>query len=61
VAHWLRGTLGDEIMDMSGSLVGTMVDAEMVARLLNEHRSGAVDHSQPLWLVYSYLLWRESL
>lgn len=61
VAHWLRGELGDELMDMRASLTGTMVDKDEVSRLLSEHREGAVDHSQPLWLVYSYLLWRESL
>lgn len=61
VAHWLRGTLGDQIMDMRGVLAGSMVDTDVVSHLINEHRGGTVDHSQPLWLVYSYLLWRESL
>lgn len=61
VAHWLRGKLGDEIVEMSDLLVGTMVDRNEVVRLLTEHRGGAVDHSQSLWLVYSYLLWREGL
>lgn len=61
VAHWLRGKLGDEILEMSALLDGTMVDRTEVVRLLAEHRGGAVDHSQSLWLVYSYLLWRETL
>lgn len=61
VAHWLRGGLGDEIAQMLPLLEGSMVDRSEVHRLLVEHRGGAVDHSQPLWLVYSYLLWRESL
>jgi hypothetical protein len=34
------------------------VDAAGLRALLAEHRSGRVDHAQPLWLAYAYLRWR---
>jgi len=61
VSHWMRGALGDQLLALcSGGDTGP-VNAREVARLLAEHRRGSVDHSQPLWLTYSYLDWRRAL
>lgn len=58
VAHWLRGRLGNDLLAMAGSGNTGVVDAKGLSELVDEHRSGRVDHSQPLWLAYSYLRWR---
>lgn len=58
VSHWLRNWLGDDLLAMTASGNTGVVDAAGLRTLLREHRAGSVDHSQPLWLAYSYLRWR---
>ena len=59
VAHWMRGRLGDQLQELATGDTG-VVDGAAVRSVLAEHRAGAVDHSQPLWLVFAYLRWRTS-
>lgn len=58
VSHWLRDWLGDDLLAMAGSGNAGVVDPEGLRTLLREHRAGSLDHSQPLWLAYSYMRWR---
>jgi asparagine synthase (glutamine-hydrolysing) len=58
VSHWLRHWLGDDLLAMTNSGDTGAVDAAGLRALLREHRAGAADHSQPLWLAYAYLRWR---
>lgn len=58
VSHWMSGWLGDDLLAMTDSGNTGVVDAAGVRKLLNEHRAGRADHSQPLWLTYAYLRWR---
>ncbi|PXV58201.1 asparagine synthase (glutamine-hydrolysing) [Dyella jiangningensis] len=58
VSHWMSGWLGENLLAMTDSDNTGVVDAAGVRKLLNEHRAGRADHSQPLWLTYAYLRWR---
>jgi asparagine synthase (glutamine-hydrolysing) len=58
VSHWLRNWLGDDLMAMADSGDTGVVDRAGLRALLEEHRAGRADHSQPLWLSYAYLRWR---
>lgn len=58
VSHWLRGWLGDDLMAIADSGDTGVVDVAGLRALLQEHRAGRADHSQPLWLAYAYLRWR---
>jgi asparagine synthase (glutamine-hydrolysing) len=58
VSHWLRDWLGDDLLAMAASGNTGVVDSDGLRALLREHRAGSLDHSQPLWLAYSYLRWR---
>ena len=59
IRHWLRA---GELLDWANHLVGTSqagdyVDLAGVRRMLDEHRSGAADHSRRLWTVLIFMLW----
>jgi asparagine synthase (glutamine-hydrolysing) len=58
VGHWLRGRLGEDLLAMADSGNAGVVNPAGLRELLGEHRAGRLDHSQPLWLAYSYLRWR---
>lgn len=58
VSHWMRGRLGDDLLLLADSGNTGVVDAAALRLLLDEHRARRIDHSQPLWLAYSYLRWR---
>jgi len=58
VSHWLRDWLGNDLLAMAGSGNAGVVNPAGLRALLDEHRAGRADHSQPLWLAYSYLRWR---
>ncbi|WP_233523349.1 asparagine synthase (glutamine-hydrolyzing) [Dyella solisilvae] len=58
VSHWLRNWLGDDLLAMANSEDTGVVDVAGLHALLREHRAGHADHSQPLWLAYTYLCWR---
>jgi asparagine synthase (glutamine-hydrolysing) len=58
VGHWLHGRLGEDLLAMADSGNAGVVNPAGLHELLGEHRAGRLDHSQPLWLAYSYLRWR---
>jgi len=59
IRHWLRA---GELMDwaygmVAASQAGELVDLARVQTMLDEHRSGASDHSRRLWTVLIFMLW----
>ena len=59
IRHWLRA---GELLDWAYGLVassgaGELVDLAGVRAMLDEHRSGASDHSRRLWTVLIFMLW----
>jgi asparagine synthase (glutamine-hydrolysing) len=59
IRHWLRA---GELLDWAYSMVaasqaGDLVDTSAVRIMLDEHRSGASDHSRRLWTVLIFMLW----
>ena len=59
IRHWLRA---GELLDwahatVAASQAGHLVDLAAVRRMLDEHRSGASDHSRRLWTVLIFMLW----
>jgi asparagine synthase (glutamine-hydrolysing) len=59
IRHWLRS---GELMDwayatIAGSQAGEYLDLAAVRAMLDEHRSGATDHSRRLWTVLIFMLW----
>ncbi len=62
IRHWLRA---GELMEWAYGLVAAsrpsrvveLVDLDAVQRMLDEHRTGASDHSRRLWTVLIFLLW----
>ncbi|GJF10967.1 asparagine synthetase B [Mycolicibacterium cyprinidarum] len=59
IRHWLRaGELLDWSQEMiSTSAAGDLIDLSAVRSMLDEHRSGATDHSRRLWTVLIFMLW----
>src|SRR6201991_3191254 len=59
IRHWLRaGELLDWAYGMAASSgAGDLVDTNAVRTMLDEHRSGASDHSRRLWTVLIFMLW----
>ena len=59
IRHWLRA---GELLDwayatVGASQTGELIDAAAVLHMLDEHRSGAADHSRRLWTVLIFMLW----
>jgi len=59
IRHWLRA---GELMDwayatIAASQAGEHVDLAAVRGMLDDHRSGASDHSRRLWTVLIFMLW----
>jgi asparagine synthase (glutamine-hydrolysing) len=59
IRHWLRA---GELMDwaygtIAASQAGEHVDLAAVRVMLDEHRTGASDHSRRLWTVLIFMLW----
>lgn len=61
VGHWFRAGLGDDLLELLDDGDTGMVVASEAKQLLDQHRAGLSDHSQPLWLVYGYLMWRREV
>ncbi|EKF23332.1 asparagine synthase [Mycolicibacterium hassiacum DSM 44199] len=58
--HWLRasGPLLDWAYDLvAASQADRLIDTATVTRMLDEHRTGAGDHSRRLWTVLIFMLW----
>ena len=59
IRHWLRA---GELLDwayqtIDASQAGKLVDVGAVRVMLDEHRTGAADHSRRLWTVLIFMLW----
>lgn len=59
IRHWLRA---GELMEWAYAAVATsqaghLVDLAAVRRMLDEHRTGASDHSRRLWTMLIFMLW----
>lgn len=62
IRHWLRA---GELLEWAYELVASaqassvvdFVDLDAVRRMLDEHRSGAADHSRRLWTLLIFMLW----
>ena len=59
IRHWLRA---GELLEWAYAMVdtsqaGELVDLVAVRRMLDEHRTGASDHSRRLWTVLIFMLW----
>jgi asparagine synthase (glutamine-hydrolysing) len=59
IRHWLRA---GELMDwayatIAASQAGEHVDLAAVRAMLDEHRTGASDHSRRLWTMLIFMLW----
>ncbi len=58
IRHWLR----DEMYSWAREIIRDsqadhLVDLAAVARMLDEHRTGPVDHSRRIWTLLVFLLW----
>ena len=59
IRHWLRS---GELLDwatatIAASQTDELIDRAAVGRMLDEHRTGAADHSRRLWTVLIFMLW----
>ena len=59
IRHWLRS---GELLDWAYATVAAsqadhLIDVAEVKRMLEEHRTGAADHSRRLWTVLIFMLW----
>ena len=59
IRHWLRA---GELLDWANQLIATSgageyVDIPAVRQMLEEHRTGEIDHSRRLWTVLIFMLW----
>lgn len=60
VGRWLRGPLGGLVDDLLGAEPlrrQGLFRPRFVARLVDEHRAGVVDHRKPLWTLLMFQLW----
>lgn len=59
IRHWLRsGDLMDWAYELIGSShAGDLIDLATVRTMLDEHRTGPIDHSRRLWTILIFLLW----
>jgi asparagine synthase (glutamine-hydrolysing) len=64
VGRWLGGPLRDLSHDLllgAGGLAGTgLFERPALARLLEEHQRGAVDHRKRLWCLIVFEMWRRA-
>ncbi len=59
IRHWLRA---GELLEWAYAMVATsqaghLIDLAAVNRMLDEHRTGASDHSRRLWTLLIFMLW----
>lgn len=60
VTNWFaEGRLHDEYIDLSSSQVD--FDKTYLNELLSEHVRGVMDHSETLWSLYVYMIWKNTL
>lgn len=57
VGEWFRGVLADDMLGLLKSSDQHWIVPGEVERLIREHRAGAIDHGQRLWLLWTYAVW----
>jgi asparagine synthase (glutamine-hydrolysing) len=58
IRHWLRDEMHDWARDVvEQSQTDVLIDKAAVLRLLEEHRSGVLDHSRRIWALLVFMLW----
>ncbi|HVV20003.1 MAG TPA: asparagine synthase (glutamine-hydrolyzing) [Pseudonocardiaceae bacterium] len=58
IRHWLRGEMYDWARDVVvRSHTDELINRNAVLRLLEEHRTGTVDHSRRLWALLVFMIW----
>jgi len=58
IRHWLRDELYDWAHDLvTSSGTDRFLDTAAVLRMLDEHRTGTLDHSRRIWALLVFILW----
>ncbi|MCO1582570.1 MULTISPECIES: asparagine synthase (glutamine-hydrolyzing) [unclassified Crossiella] len=58
VRHWLKDEMHDWARDIvHQSLTDDLINKNAVLRILEEHRSGLLDHSRRIWALLVFMLW----
>ena len=63
VGAWFRGPLHDwakELLESNGSPLDSWFDRKVVSTLLEEHRTGRVDHGKRIYALTMLALWRKT-
>jgi len=55
----LRDMVGDYLESGNGRLPGALFDHRTIATMLAQHRRGAADHSNAIWLLLNYAAWTD--
>ena len=59
VHDWFRGRLGERLIALANDDRAGPLRPEKIAELLRQHRQGGRDHGNRLWVLYTYLLWKQ--
>jgi asparagine synthase (glutamine-hydrolysing) len=57
---WFRQSLGQNLRDWLQKSDSSVLDTTFALKMLNEHITRRRDHSQRLWAIYTYYLWRRA-
>ena len=62
LARWFRQSdgLGERLQALPASPKADMFDRAVLGKLVEQHRSGAADHSELLWTALNLVTWREA-
>jgi asparagine synthase (glutamine-hydrolysing) len=60
VSEWMRGELGDRVIDsMKGGKLGGVIDQKDIESLVRDHKRASADHGKKLWALMMLGLWGE--
>jgi asparagine synthase (glutamine-hydrolysing) len=58
IRHWLKDEMHDWAVDIvRTSQTDQYIDKTAVLRLIEEHRSGVLDHSRRIWALLVFMIW----
>jgi asparagine synthase (glutamine-hydrolysing) len=58
IRHWLKDEMHDWAVDIvRSSQTDQYLDKHAVLRLIEEHRSGIIDHSRRIWALLVFMIW----
>ena len=58
IRHWLKDEMHDWAVDIvRTSQTDQYLDKNAVLRLIEEHRSGVLDHSRRIWALLVFMIW----